>query len=89
MKRRTLNILLVIFILTFVYTIMAYLDIMVSLKYEIDSSNECISTITGYDLCRLQQIYKIAMGLACMLVIVTIILKSTVQVKGKTEAKAN
>lgn len=75
MTRRTTNILLVVFILTFVYTIMGYLDIMVSLKYEIDGPSDCISKITGHNLCRLRTIYKAAMGLTFLLVICAIVLR--------------
>jgi len=40
----------------FLYAIVLYcgwasLDVLVSLKYEIEGINECISNVTGYDLC--------------------------------------
>jgi hypothetical protein len=75
MTRRTLNILLIVFILAFVYTIMAYLDIMISLKYEIDNPTDCISRISEKNLCRLRTIYKGGIVITFLLIISTILLR--------------
>ena len=61
MTKRTFIIVLTLVILFFVYTILATLEIMVSLKYEINSPDDCISLVTGHDLCFLNKIYKISM----------------------------
>ena len=54
---------------------MAYLDIMVSLKYEIDNPADCISKISGSNLCRLRTIYKGGIVTTFLLIIATIVLR--------------
>jgi hypothetical protein len=87
MTLRTINIFLIVFILTFIYTVLAYLDIMVSLKYEIDNPTDCISKITGNNLCRLKSIYIGAIGTTFLLVIaITVLRIKTLSGKSKKAA---
>ncbi|GAB2467680.1 hypothetical protein GCM10011375_31170 [Hymenobacter qilianensis] len=48
------------------YCGLATLDVMVSLKYETNSMEDCISSITGYNLCFMLKVYPIA-GVSCCL----------------------
>ena len=59
MKKIIFNIILVLIILSIPFWIFMYFNVGVSLKYETDGLGECISNVTGNDLCLAQNITQI------------------------------
>ncbi len=49
-----------IFIAGFLFCLFATVNTMVSIKYETDSGNGCISGITGENLCIIQSLWTVA-----------------------------
>ena len=68
-------------ILIFIFGIV---NTMVSLKYETDSLDECISKVTGNDLCQSIQTLKILIGVCIATIIAMLIFKGRLL---KTEVK--
>ena len=83
MTHKKYRILLTIIILLFAYSILATLDTMVSLKYETDNTDGCISSITGYDLCLRKNIYQ-ALAVTSLILVVTIAVLKNKIVRQKT-----
>ncbi|MCB2410557.1 hypothetical protein [Hymenobacter lucidus] len=82
-KSRLITGLVVLFGLATAYCFLAALDVLVSLKYETDGPNECISTITGHDLCLRLTIYKVAAPVCLFLALALAVAKDALL--GKAE----
>lgn len=75
--------LVVLFGLATAHCFLAALDVLVSLQYETDGPNECISTITGHNLCFWLAIYKVATPVCFLLALALTVAKDVVL--GKAE----
>ena len=66
----------ILMIFGLVYCTSAILDIMVSLKYETEFENACVSIITGDDLCFVLTCYKVAIAILIVLTLLSLGLKN-------------
>ncbi len=82
--KKLVNILIVILFVAFLVFAFGVVNTMVSLKYETDSSNECISAITGINLCDSIKFDKIA-ALVAFLLAITILCYKMLFMKNKEE----
>lgn len=73
MKRRIFSILLIVSLLGIPFFAFGILNTMVSLKYETDNMNNCISLVNGHDLCLALRINQILL-VACILIPISLLI---------------
>jgi hypothetical protein len=78
MNKKIYKIILIILILLVPIFIFEIFNMMVSLKYETENMNDCISLITGDDLCKEIKVFKILSAISVLLVWLMLILKNKI-----------
>ena len=82
MKAKYFKILIIILIILVPIFVFGIVNTMVSLKYETDSPKDCISKITGVNLCNSIQNIKIYIALDIILILLLILFKNRIIKKG-------
>jgi hypothetical protein len=78
MGKKYFSILLLILIISIPINIFGIINTMVSLKYETDSPGECISGMTGTDLCTSIRYMKISVAVAVVLTAILLFFKNKI-----------
>ena len=78
MNKKNYKIILIILILLIPIFIFEIFNMMVSLKYETENMNDCISLITGDDLCKEIKVFKILSAITILLVCLILIFKKKI-----------
>ncbi len=84
MKAKYFKILIIILIILVPIFVFGIVNTMVSLKYETDSPKDCISKITGVNLCNSIQNIKIYIALDIILILLLILFKNRIIKKNCT-----
>ena len=78
MNKKNYKIILIILILLIPIFIFEIFNMMVSLKYETENMNDCISLITGDNLCKEIKVFKILSAITILLVCLILIFKKKI-----------
>ena len=78
MKSKYFVILLIILVLLIPIQIFGIINTMVSLKYETENPSDCISRITGNDLCNSIKNMKISIGIDVLIIILLLVFKKKI-----------
>ena len=84
MKAKYFKILIIILIILVPIFVFGIVNTMVSLKYETDSPKDCISKITGVNLCNSIQNIKIYIALDIILILLLMLFKNRIIKKNCT-----
>ena len=83
MKAKYFKILIIILIILVPIFVFGIVNTMVSLKYETDSPKDCISKITGVNLCNSIQNIKIYIALDIILILLLMLFKNRIIKKNR------
>ncbi|SFI22709.1 hypothetical protein SAMN05443292_1838 [Halpernia frigidisoli] len=78
MNKKIYKIILIILIVLIPIFIFEIFNMMVSLKYETENMNDCISLITGDDLCKEINVFKILSAISFLLLCLMSIFKKKI-----------